>query len=93
MQRSVGGDRPIGLVVAVVVVGFFVVLPALIVPAYYLFANVTAIVTGTDFDSNHVNIAVFLTGMCIIVASMLVVMVVAVNLIGRALSPKRRKDA
>ena len=86
-----GGDKPIGLMVAGIVVAFFVVLPALIVPAYYLFANVTAIVTGTDFDSNHVNIAVFLTGICIIVALLLVAMVTAVNLVGRALSPKRRK--
>ena len=88
-----GGDKPIGLVVAGIVVGFFVLLPALIVPAYYLFANVTAIVTGTDFDSEHVNIAVFLTGMCIIVALMLVAMVIAVNLVGRALSPKRKREA
>ena len=88
-----GGDKPIGLIVAGIVVGFFVALPALIVPAYYLFANVVAIVTGTDFDSNHLNVAVFLTGMCIIVALMLVAMITAVNLVGRALSPKRRHEA
>ena len=88
-----GGDKPIGLVIAAIVVGFFVALPALIVPAYYLFANVTALVTGSDFDSDHLNVAVFLTGICIVVALMLVVMVVAVNLVGRALSPKRKREA
>ena len=86
-----GGDKPIGLMVAGIVVGFFVALPALIIPAYYLYANVTALVTGTDFDSNHVNIAVFLTGMCVIVGLLIVAMYAAVNLVGRALSPKRSK--
>ena len=87
-----GGDKPIGLAVAGIVVGFFVALPALIVPAYYLYANVVALVTGGDFDSNHVNIAVFLTGMCVIVGLLVVAMYVAVNLVGKALSPKRSKS-
>ena len=86
-----GGDKPIGLVVAGIVVGFFVALPALIIPAYYLYANVTALVTGGDFDSNHVNVAVFLTGICVIVGLLVVGMFAAVNLVGKALSPKRSK--
>jgi hypothetical protein len=87
----VGGDKPIGLVVAGIVVGFFVALPALIIPAYYLYANVTALVTGGDFDSNHLNIAVFLTGICVIVGLLVVAMYAGVNLVGKALSPERSR--
>ena len=87
-----GGDRPIGLVVAGIVLGVFALLPALIVPAFYLFANVTAVVTGTDLSSDTLNVAVLLTGLVVIVALLVAGMAVAVNLIGRSLSPKRRDE-
>ena len=86
-----GGDKPLGLVVGAVVVGFLVGLPAAIVPAYYTFANVYAIVTGSDFSSDTMNVGVFLTGMALTVALYLVAMAVIAGLIGRALSPKRKR--
>lgn len=85
-----GGDKPIGLVIGVIVVGAFVALPAAIVPAYYLLANVYALVTGTDFSSDTMNVAVFLTGLVVTVAAIVLVMAGAVTLVGRALSPKNR---
>ena len=85
-----GGDKPIGLLVGAIVVAAFVALPAAIVPLYYLFANVYAIVTGMDFSSDTMNVAVFLTGLVLTVATILLVMAGAITLVGRALSPKNR---
>ena len=86
-----GGDRPIGLIVGVVAATFFIALPALIVPAYYLFANVVAIVTGTDFSSDTVNVAVLLTGLAILVALLVAGMAAALALVGKALTPKKQR--
>jgi hypothetical protein len=84
----VGGDRPIGLAIAIVVTGLLVLLPALIVPIFYLFANVHAIVVGTDYGSDTMIVGVFFVGLVITVALCLLLMAVVVNLVGRALSPK-----
>jgi uncharacterized membrane protein YjgN (DUF898 family) len=87
----VGGDKPTGLVIGIVVTAVLVLLPAMIVPAFYLFANVSALVTGGDFASDTMNVAVFLTGLALIVALFLLLMAGAVSLIGRSLSPKNRE--
>jgi hypothetical protein len=88
-----GGDKPIGLAVAIVAVVVTALLPALIVPTFYVFANVYAIVTGSDFSSNTMNVAVFLTGVVVIVALFVVVMGVAIALVGRRLTPRKRAKA
>jgi hypothetical protein len=84
----VGGDRPIGLAVGLVVTAVLVLLPALIVPTFYLFANVYGLITGTDFSSDTMYVAVFLTGLVLTVALFLLLLAGAVAFIGRALSPK-----
>ena len=91
-RRPIAGDRPIGLVIAVAVFAFFALLPALIVPAFYFFANVHAIVTGPDFASDTMNIPAFLTGLVVTVALLVCAMAFALGRIGRSLSPKRRRD-
>ena len=87
-----GGGKPIGLAIGMVTVAVLVLLPALIVPTYYLFANVYALITGSDFSSDTMNVAVFLTGLVMTVALFLLLMAGAVALIGRALSPKTPED-
>lgn len=87
-----GGDKPIGLAIGMVALAVLVLLPALIVPTYYLFANVYALITGSDFSSDTMNVAVFLTGLVMTVALFLLLMAGAVALIGRALSPKTAED-
>jgi type II secretory pathway component PulF len=86
------GDKPAGLIVAAVTVATFVALPALIVPAFYLIANAYAVVTGTDFSSDTMNVSVFLTLLVLTVAIFVVAMAIGVGLVGRSLSPKRRRD-
>lgn len=87
-----GGDKPIGLAIGMAALAILVLLPALIVPTYYLFANVYALITGSDFSSDTMNVAVFLTGLVMTVALFLLLMAGAVALIGRALSPKTSED-
>jgi hypothetical protein len=86
----VGGGKPIGLVVGLVVAAAFILLPALIVPLFYLFANVYALVVGSGFSSETMNVAVFLTGLVMTVTLLLLLVSGAVALIGRGLSPKDR---
>ena len=86
-----GGDKPIGLAIGLVVVGLLVALPALIVPTFYLFANVYAIVVGTDFSSETINVGILFTGLAMTVTLFVVLIAVAVKLIGGALSPKRQE--
>ena len=84
-----GGDKPLGLVIAAIVVGVLVGLPMAIVTGFYLFASVYAIIAGSDFGSDTIDVGAFLTGLVLTVALALIVMAAAVSLIGRALSPKR----
>lgn len=85
-----GGGKPIGLVIGLAVAAAFILLPALIVPLFYLFANVYALIVGTDFSSETMNVAVFLTGLVMTVTLLLLLLSGAVALIGRGLSPKNR---
>lgn len=85
-----GGGKPIGLVIGLVVAAALILLPALIVPLFYLFANVYALVVGADFSSETMNVTVFLTGLVMSVTLLLLLLSGAVALIGRGLSPKNR---
>jgi len=89
---SVRGSRTVGLAVAVALVAGLVLLPALVVVAFYTFANVQALLTGPDLSSDTLNVPVFLTGLAVTVAALLVLIAVGVGLIGRRLSPKRRGE-
>ena len=84
------GDKPIGLGIGIVVVAMLTLLPALIVPIFYVFANVHAIVVGFDYSSDTMIVGVFATGLVVTVAVCLLLMAAVANLVGRALSPKRR---
>ena len=88
-----GGDKPVGLIVGLVAAATFVALPAIIVPAFYLFANGYALLTGTDFSSDTMNVAVFLTGLVVLVGLIVVGMAIAVSIVGRALTPRKRRRA
>jgi hypothetical protein len=88
----VGGDKPIGLAIGIVVTAAFVLLPALIVPVFYLAANVYAWIKWSVFDSDSITVGVLLTTLVLTVALFPLLAAGAVALIGRALSPKNRED-
>jgi len=83
--------KPIGLVIAAIVVTVILALPIMVVAGFYTFASVYAIVAGSDFGSDTINVGAFLTGLVVTVAMGLVLMAAAISLIGRALSPKRHR--
>jgi len=88
----VNSSRFLGLGVAAVLLVVLVLLPALAIVGFYTFANVYALITGSDFSSATLNPAVFLIGLVVTVAAIVVVMAAAVGLIGRSMSPKRQHD-
>jgi hypothetical protein len=88
----VGGDKPIGLAIGIVVVAALVALPAAIVPIFYVLANIHAIIVGTDFDSSTANVGVLFTMLAMTVVLVLLGMAGIVTLIGKTLSPKNRPD-
>ena len=86
-----GGDKPLGLVIAAIVVGVLVVLPMMVVTGFYLFASVYSIIAGSDFGSDTINISAFLICLVLTVTVGVLVMAGAVSLVGRSLSPKRHR--
>jgi hypothetical protein len=88
----VNDSRFIGLGVAAAVVAILVLIPALVVVLFYAFANLHAIVTGWDFSSDTMSVPAFMAGLVLTVATVVVLMAVVVGLIGRSLSPKRRRE-
>jgi hypothetical protein len=74
-------------------VAVLVLLPALIVPTFYLFANVYALITGGDFSSGTINVSVFLIGLAMSVTLFVVLMAAAIALVGKGLTPRKRAKA
>ena len=87
-----GGDKPLGLAIGGLVTVAFALLPALAVAVFYLVANVSALIIGTDFDSGPNEPAVLLVGLAGTVTFLILAVAGAVALIGRRLSPKNRAD-
>lgn len=71
---------------------WFVLLPALAVAVFYFVANVSALITGTDFDSDPNEPAVLLVGLVGTVTFLVLAIAGGIALIGRRLSPKNRDD-
>ena len=69
----------------------FVMLPFLIPITFYVVANVYAATKGTTFSSDTVNTGVFLILLVFSVAVFSVGLAIAIGLLGRTLSPKRRR--
>jgi hypothetical protein len=89
---EMGGDKPLGLAIGGLVTVAFALLPALAVALFYLVANVSALIIGTDFDSDPNEPAVLLVGLVATVTFLVLAIMGTVALIGRGLSPKNRAD-
>jgi hypothetical protein len=86
----VDGDKPISAVLGGLVATALVLLPALTIGVFYVVANVSALVVGTDFDSDPTEPTILLLGLVGTVTLLVVGLAAAVALLGRALSPKNR---
>ena len=85
------GSGFVGLGIGLATFAMFVILPFLIPITFYLIANVYAVIKGTTFSSDTVNTGVFLILLVFSVALFPVGLAIAIALLGRALSPKRRR--
>ena len=85
------GSRLLAVGIGLVCVAVFVMLPFLIPMTFYVIANVYALIKGTAFSSRTVNDGVFEALLVFSVALFPVLLAVLVAVMGRALSPKRRR--
>ncbi len=85
------GSRFLGLGIGLAVFAVLVMLPFLIPVAFYVVANIYALIKGTTFSSQTANDAVLLTLLVFSVALFPVLLAALVAFLGRALSPKRRR--
>ncbi|MFM7719111.1 MAG: hypothetical protein ACKO8G_06440 [Actinomycetota bacterium] len=84
------GQRPLGLGIGLATLLLLLALPWILVPAWYLFANVVAIATGRDFSSDTVSVPALLVGLVAIVTVLVLATALLAGILGRSLSPKRR---
>lgn len=85
------GSRLLGLGIGLACVAVLVMLPFLIPVAFYVVANAYALIKGTTFSSATVNDGVMLTLLVLSVAVFPIGLAALVTVLGRALSPKRRR--
>ncbi len=83
--------RLLGLGIGLLATAVLVMLPFLVVIAFYVVANVYAATKGTTFSSGSTNEGILLALLVLSVAVFPVVLAVLVGLLGRALSPKPRR--
>jgi hypothetical protein len=88
---SPSGSRLVGLSIGLIATAVLVMLPFLVPIAFYVVANVYAATKGTTFSSGSANEGVLLALLVFSVAVFPVVLAVLVGLLGRALSPERRR--
>jgi hypothetical protein len=85
------GSRMVGVGIGLAALAVFVMLPFLIPVTFYVVANVYALVKGTTFSSGTATDGVILTLLVFSVALFPVGLAVTIALLGRVLSPKRRR--
>jgi hypothetical protein len=86
------GSRFVGLGIGLAALVILVMLPFLVPVTFYVVANVYALTKGTTYSSDTANTGVVVTLLVFSVAVFPVALAVAIAFLGRALSPKRRRD-
>lgn len=87
------GQGGLAVGVGITLAVLFAILPALIVPTFYLLANVVALLDGRDLSAATVNVSALLVGLVGIVTVLVLVTVLIANVAGRALSPRRTRPS
>ena len=85
------GSRLLATGIGLISVAVLVMLPFLIPVAFYVVANVYALIKGTAFSGETVNQGLLLTLLVLSVAVFPIALAIVIGLVGRALSPKRRR--
>lgn len=86
-----GGSIGIGLGIAGIIVSFLTTLPFVFIVLLYVFLTIYAIVRaiGPGVGENPVTIVV---GFVLITSALVVMLGVTIHLVGRSLTPKKRKN-
>jgi hypothetical protein len=85
------GSRFVGLGIGLAAFVVLVMLPFLVPVAFYVIANVYALIKGTTFSSDTANTGVVLTLLVFSVVVFPVGLAVAIAFFGRALSPRHSR--
>ena len=85
------GSRFVGVGIGLAAFVVLVMLPFLVPVAFYVVANVYALIKGTTFSSDTANTGVVLTLLVFSVVVFPVGLAVAIAFFGRALSPRRSR--
>jgi TRAP-type mannitol/chloroaromatic compound transport system permease small subunit len=86
------GGKAAGLGIGLMLVVTFTLLPLMVAVAFYVFAQVQAIITGLDLSSETLNIPVFLIVLVGTVTLFVVGIHALAGVIGRSFNPKRHED-
>lgn len=86
------GSRFMALGIAAALVAILVLLPFMVVVGFYSFANVQALITGSDLSAQTLSIPVFLIVLVGTVVLFILLLFGVVSLIGRSFSPRRREE-
>jgi hypothetical protein len=81
-----------GAIAVLLVVGLLM-LPALVAVFLFLFFTIMGMIKGTDFRAATLDLPVLFTGIALIVATLVVLLLVGAGLIGRPLTPKKKRRA
>jgi hypothetical protein len=79
-----------GAIAAILFVGF-ALLPVLVVGPLFLFFTIMGLIHGTAFRAGTLNLTILFIGLAVIVTTFVVLVQAGVALIGRGLTPKRRR--
>lgn len=94
MERSAddtsGAQGPLAVGIGITVTVLVGALPWILVPTWYLLAQVVALLDGRDLSAATVNVTALVLGLVAIVSGWTLLVALAIAGIGRALSPRRR---
>lgn len=85
-----GGSNGVGIAVAGIAVAFFVALPFILIAVLYLFMTIYAIVRAIGAGAGENPIAI-VVGFVLITSVFAILFGVAIHLVGRSITPKRRR--
>jgi hypothetical protein len=89
-SEDTAGSNAIGIAVAGAIVGFLAIMPFVFLVALYLFLTIYAIVRAIGPGAGE-NAVTILVGFVLITTMFATLLGVAIHLVGRSLTPKRRR--
>jgi hypothetical protein len=92
-RRAIGEGAGIAGAIGALLLFGLVLLPALVAVLLFLFLTIMGMIKGTDFRATTLNVPIVFAGLAAIVAAVVVLLLTGAGLIGRGLTPKKRRRA